>query len=129
MKTQHGDSRDKRNVDDVRRTEQIIANVIKINKDSSIRKKPVRKSSSSKSIPIEKRGDREIINNILRSESIENLEFIEANNSNSKVPRTNEYEFSVWKETCAPPYKSARALQVFSKQLSRLLYTKHNEPS
>ena len=37
------------------------------------------------------------------------------------------YEFSVWKETGAPPYKCARALSVFSKKLSRLLYTNHNK--
>ena len=39
------------------------------------------------------------------------------------------FKFSVWKESGAPPYKSAHALLVFSKKLSRLLYNKHNEPA
>ena len=39
------------------------------------------------------------------------------------------YEFSVWKESGAPPYKCACALLVFNKYLSSLLYTSRSEPA
>ena len=47
-------------------------------------------TGKKKSLPIERSDDREIFNNIPRSESIENLELMEANYSNNKEPRTND---------------------------------------
>ena len=88
---QHGDSRNKRNADDVRRVE-IIDNVIKSNKDGSIRKKPGRKSQSSKSITIERINDQEISFNQPRAESVENFEFLEACSSNNKEIRNSDHD-------------------------------------
>ena len=39
------------------------------------------------------------------------------------------YQFSVKEESCAPPYKFAHALLMFSKWLMRLLFTEWNEPA
>ena len=91
VESQHGDIRKKVNANDVRRKE-INDNIIKRNKNGSFRKKPGRKSLLSKLIPIERSDDREVINNLPRSESIENLEFMETNNANMKEPRTNDNE-------------------------------------
>ena len=75
----------------------LTEDIIKRNKDGCIRKTPGRKIPSSNLILKQRSDDREIINNLPRSESIENIEFMEPNNSNNKESSTNDNEKALFR--------------------------------